>query len=514
MAPPPSLKARIVPQDYSHWENKHQTVKQRVNRFYDIANPPESAEGSRIQKLKATISALQALIGEAIRDDIPLRALGSGWSFSKVAATSGLMLNTEYLNWIMEMSRASVSSAYPEDYTHLRFVQCGTTIGELNIHLAKKELSLKTSGASNGQTIAGALSTGTHGSAFEVGAMQDFIVGIHLVVSPSRHVWLERASYPVVHQLFATKLGADLICNDTLFNSALVSFGSFGIIHGVLLETEPIYLLEAHRERLPLNSSLRQAMTSLDFTGVKLPHPNEQPYHFEIQVNPHNLKKGAYIRTMYKRPFTKDHQLEVEDEVEVEDRPGDDFVAFMGALTDTIPDLTPLVVEQLVKERLKLFKNKVKTLGEMFDYSKTRGKVLSMAMGVPLSLAAKALDTILDVHKTDGPYPGVASMRFVKRSDALLAFTRFDPTCVMELDGANSTSTRTFFKRVWHAFDQAEIPYTLHWGKANDHLTAARVRRMYGENLNHWLTSRRALLDQSGRKVFSNAFLEHLDLAT
>ncbi len=513
MASQPTLKARLVPQSYSHWENKHHTVKQRIARFYDIANPPESAKGSRVKKLKATISALQGLIREAIQDDLRLRALGSGWSFSKVAATDGLMLNTQYLNWIMKMSRASVSSTYPEDYTHLRFAQCGTTIGELNIHLGKNELSLKASGASNGQTIAGALSTGTHGSAFEVGAIQDFIVGIHLVVSPSRHVWLERASYQVVRPSFAKKLGADLVQDDHLFNSALVSFGSFGIIHAVLLETEPIYLLEAHRGRVSLNASLRQAMNSLDFTGVKLPHPDERPYHFEIQVNPHNLKKGAYVRTMYKRPFPKGRPLEVKDEVEVDDRPGDDFVAFMGALTDTFPDLTPLVVNQLAKERLKSFKNRVKTLGEMFDYSKTRGKVLGMAMGVPLPLTAKALDTILEVHKTDGPYTGVVSMRFVKGSDALLSFTRFAPTCVMELDGVNSTSTKTFFRQVWKAFEQAEIPFTLHWGKANDYLTATRVRQMYGENLDLWLTSRRSLLNQSSRKVFSNAFLQRLDLA-
>lgn len=514
MAPKPHVKAQVIPQDYEQWVNVHQTVKQRVTRFYDIGNPPESARGSRIQKLRATISAIQGLIRQASRDGIPLRALGSSWSFSKVAATDGVMLNTAYLNWIFGMSATSISSTYQGERTSLVFAQCGAAIGELNTYLAKKGRSLKTSGASNGQTIARALSTGTHGSAFGVGAIQDFIVGLHLIVGPSRHLWLERASYPVMQPSFAQKLGAELIRDDTLFNAALVSFGSFGIIHAVMLETEPIFLLEAHRQRLPFDSLMRRAITTLDFTGLGLPHPNERPYHFEIQVNPHNLEKGVFVRTMYKRPFTSDHQNNDDNEIDVETRPGDDFAAFLGAITDTIPDLTPILVNTLTEQRLNLFSNKVKTLGEMFDYSKTRGKVIGMAMGLPLSQVTTVLDRILDVHKTDGPYPGVIELRFVKGSDALLAFTRFDPTCVMELDGVNSSLAKTFFKRVLQALDQNEIPYTLHWGKVNDHLTATRVRRMYGENLDQWLSSRRTLLSQTNRAVFSNAFLNRLDLAT
>ena len=53
-------------------------------------------------------------------------------------------------------------------------------------------------GASNGQTIVGAMSTGAHGSSFDVGAVQDYIIGMHLIVGPNRHIWLERKSAPVV----------------------------------------------------------------------------------------------------------------------------------------------------------------------------------------------------------------------------------------------------------------------------------------------------------------------------
>ena len=43
--------------------------------------------------------------------------------------------------------------------------------------------------------------------------------------------------------------------------------------------------------------------------------------------------------------------------------------------------------------------------------------------------------------------------------------------------------------------------------------TPARVRAMYGANLDAWLAARRKLLSPAGRRLFSNAFLERMGLA-
>jgi FAD/FMN-containing dehydrogenase len=146
-------------------------------------------------------------------------------------------------------------------------------VRQLNEYLQQRGRSLKTAGASNSQTIAGAFSTGTHGSAVRVGAMQDFVVGLHLIVGEDRHIWLERASYPVVSDRFIERLGAEPIRDDTLFNAALVSFGGFGIIHAAMIETEPIYLVEAHRQRVPLGDALKHTIDTLDFSEAPVPHP-------------------------------------------------------------------------------------------------------------------------------------------------------------------------------------------------------------------------------------------------
>jgi len=236
MPPTNDLEARVKVKERRRWQNKHQTFTQPLERLYDVWNPQGRPS---VAGLKATVAALQQLIADAIGAGKRLRALGSGWSFSRVAATEDWLLNTKPLNWVFPLSDRSVAENYAGAPDDLLFAQCGVAILELNNYLVGKGKSLKTSGASNGQTIAGALSTGTHGSALDVGGIPNYVVGLHLIVGPDRHVWLERESYPVVTDAFADRLDTELIRDDTLFNAALVSFGSFGIIPRSLPSTLP-----------------------------------------------------------------------------------------------------------------------------------------------------------------------------------------------------------------------------------------------------------------------------------
>jgi len=165
----------------------------------------------------------------------------------------GILLNTKPLNLTFKVSAASTSEAYANTPEDLHFVQCGVSVQELSLALKKRGRSIKTSGASNGQTVAGSMSTGTHGAAIDYGSITEFVVALHIIVSPTRHIWLERASYPVASDVLVNRLGAERVADDALFNAALVSFGAFGFIHGIMVETEPQFLYEAHRERLPFD---------------------------------------------------------------------------------------------------------------------------------------------------------------------------------------------------------------------------------------------------------------------
>lgn len=508
------MEARIVAKDPGAWSNKHRTFTQPVEALYDVWNPTLADGASPVEGLRATVRALGGLVREAVRDGARLRAVGSGWSISEVAATGGRVVNTKPLNWLFSVSPGSVSPAYAGDREGLVFAQCGASVAQLDEHLAARGRALRAHGASNGQTVVGAFSTGSHGSAIDGGALQDGVVGLHLVVGGERHVWLERASYPVASASFVGRLETELVRDDALFEAALVGLGAFGIVHAALLETEPLFLLEAHRARAPLGGPLggplRDALGRLDFGGLALPDARARPHHFDVVVNPYDLDRGAYYTVMYRRPYRDDY-----DRIEGGDwglRPGDDFLHVAGVVSDEVPALIPGLVNGVMNARYRPYAGRTGTLGEVFSYNTIHGRASTgSAVGVPLGRAAEALDLLLETAAAHGPFAGVLGLRYVRASRGLLAFTRFPVTCVIDLDGVDSARTRAFFEHAWDALAASGIPHAYHWGKAGP-FDAARLRTLYGPALDGWRAARRHLLGPAVAPVFASPFLERAGL--
>jgi hypothetical protein len=494
------IHPEIIKSGLREWENRHLTFTQKVDDVYDMWN---ARTGDAVADYNAMTGAVQQFLRESAEAGACVRALGAGWSWTRIAATEGRMLNTKGLNLRFNIPQASVSPLYQKPASHLLFAQCGNSVKELFAFLQRKNQTLCTSGASNGQTIVGAISTGTHGSAFDFGAVPEFVVGLHIIVGPDRHVWLERASRPVIADDLAATLGAELLRDDELFNAALVSFGNFGFIHGVMLETEDLFLLECHRQRLPFDSSLRNLMQTLDFEKYEgLPNGHERPQHLQVLLNPYDLKRGAHVNTMYKRPYRTDY--EAPEFKKGGYAAGDDAPVFMGNLTDTIPLLTPMLVNKILKITYKPYSNVLGTPGEIFTNTTTRGKVLSAAMGFPLEAVNQVTDLLLALNRSEGPFNGAFAYRYVKASSATLGFTRFAPvTCVMEMDGLYSERNLQFCQKVWNALDRERIPYTFHWGKVCG-MNPERLKTMYGERAEAWMAARQRLLSPECQAVFSN----------
>lgn len=199
----------FVPSDKPE-RGRHLSYNHRVEGKYAFRKYQGGNSGT--QKLKAykqITKELQELIKEAIASGKEVRAQGSSWSLSKVGLARDRLINTKLLRFLrFSMPKALLSSKYTGDPKKLQFIECGESISAINQMLFRQGLSLKTSGSNNGQTLAGALSTGTHGSAFGFGAIPDFVVGLHLVVGPNKHVYLQRATTPVVKKKFADSVGS------------------------------------------------------------------------------------------------------------------------------------------------------------------------------------------------------------------------------------------------------------------------------------------------------------------
>jgi len=515
------------------WQNGHQnfTVSLTKDASFNMRLPFPFTEPEK--NYKATTKNFQWLIQHAVDNNLRLRALGNGWSFSDVAVCNGGLVDTRELRTFFSIGNSFLHPQYlatGKTAQDLVFTQCGMSILQMNKELEEENgwlRALRASGASNGQTIAGATSTGTHGAGFKVGAVHDAIVGLHIVTGANRHVWLERASYPVASTEFTNWLEAEVFRDDDLFNSALVGFGSFGFIHGVLMETEPIYLLEKYTSaNIPYNDNLKQAINEWKFEALNefLPFPPESAgrslYHFEVLVNPHHFavndaSKGLFLRVLYKTPYRTDYP-----KPEVPGgkfQYGDELLGVIETILDNIgkkltQKLVPPLVTKLFPLAFAANEQATGTIGEIFTNTRFRGAAASAAVAIDTANASRAIEEIVQLN-TKTPFPGALALRFVKGTQATLGFTRFPKTCVLEMDGVESATSRKFFSSVWDRFEQIGLPYTLHWGKINFNLTEARIRQMYGDTaVNKWLAARHKLLDDVTQKVFTNAFMERTGL--
>jgi len=156
-------------------------------------------------------------VARAAEDNLSVKAIGAGHSFSDIAATRGVLIEPSRLTGIINADRA----------TGLVTVAAGTTLRELNIALWKMGLSLTNLGDIDVQTVAGAISTGTHGTGKNFGGLATQVRGLQL----------------------ATAEGKLLDCspeeNGDIFAAARIGLGALGVITAITLQCEPAFLLHA-----------------------------------------------------------------------------------------------------------------------------------------------------------------------------------------------------------------------------------------------------------------------------
>ncbi len=230
-------------------------------------------------------------IAQAIRraeaDRQTIRALGSGWSFSeavlpqssaiqgpeqvfagplRVFAQSGLF-NEETLHNLASNFKSHFGYAIdtsgldrnlrillPDiladgmDPASFFFVEAGMTINFLNTLLDSQtpRVALRTMGGASGQTVAGAISTGTHGGDFDRPPLADAVRAIYLIAAGGVHHWIEPAN-PITDPRKLTMvypcLADHIHYDDDMFRAVLVSMGAMGVIYAVILDVVPQYSL-------------------------------------------------------------------------------------------------------------------------------------------------------------------------------------------------------------------------------------------------------------------------------
>ena len=490
------------------WTNFHGTVRTDIAGQWVVENGSAS---STMAGMRETAARIQRLIRYAVESGVRLRAMGSRWSFSEVAVVkNGWTLQTDRLNFDFTVGPGSIDPAFAGEREGLRLVQAGCSIAELNrkIESSARPRSLRTSGASNGQTIGGSLGTGIHGSAIDRAGFEGEVLGLQLLTAHS-NLWIEHPNFPTLSGDFAARLGATLVRDATLFSAGLVSLGALGVVHAALVQTAPRYLLRSFQRQMSVESVI-EAMKRLDFTGVALPKPNQRPYFFQMVVDPAHPNTG-YVTVRYQEPCPQDYVTDVALRSGYE--AGNDLPGVFSAVLDVVPPLRQAVVSLLLQNRLAPFENKLNTPAETYSYTSSRPGTAGGSIAVPAARLDEALELARQAFVSHANAPAAYACRFTQPSPACLGFTRFDPTCVIDIDGLASTSIVELMEGIRTRFDAAGMPYAQHWGKLHG-LTAARVAASHGDRLADWHAARNRLLPTAAeRQVFSTDLLQDIGLA-
>lgn len=489
------------------YENFHSTQNIPIKGVWRIKNSVDGS--SALSRMRETAARLQGFIGHAVEQKVRIRAIGRTWSFSDIPAVKdGWILETDRLNYVFNVTPTNLSPDFIGNGQELFLAQTGCLISEINRHLEtkKRRQALRTSGASNGQTLGGAIGTGTHGSALGVGALPSQVAGFQLLTA-TQNLWIERPSAPTMNAKFAKKLNATLVRDEQLFQTALVGLGSVGIVHCYMLRTTGRYKLRSERRKMKM-FEVRRALNTLDFHGVPLPEGDKYPYFFQVVINPALEREDVYVTTRYKVACEPDYEPDYK--LVSGHSLHNDLPAVVAKLAGGNARLGPKLVTALLKSQ-QSDEKAVGTPGETYALTSGKNGVLGSAICVPMGLTTDAVDIVREViSKKFGPL--IIALRYVQKTDGYLAFTRFDPGCVLDIDGLDAPASHDVLKRVLVAFDKAGIPYTQHWGKING-LTKKRLAVGYGDNIARWKLGRARLLpDPSEQFVFSNDMTDRLGL--
>ena len=510
----------------ANWINHHENISVPVAKILSVRNatPKEPS----LNGMKATAAIIQQVIRDALAAGKRLRAAGSHWSFSDIpVVANGWIIETSKLDWRFVFGPSDIHADAGRTHDELLLCQCGTLVARINETLespnsvfpnSQRRRALRTSGASNGQTIGGMLGTGVHGSAIDVGGIETQVTGLQLLTA-GRNMWIERASAPVMKDSFAARLGAELVRDDNLFEAALVSLGALGIIHSVMICSTGRYLLNSSLRRIRYGR-IKAALNSLDFRGSGIPDEDRRPYFFQAIIDPDDLweegeRAKVFCTVRYKEVCPPGYLPKYN--LKKENSDGTDLPKLIGDIIKLDPafrDLaTWLLMEIMLKEQNEADKpEKWKTPGQAYTFTDARRGVASCGFGLPLSQTSRALEIMAEAFRSHRKAGVVLTCRYAQKSPAILGFTRYDPTCIIDIDGIDSMATQKLIKLVAQRFETAGMPFTMHWGKTN-HLTKSRVRAAYGGNVDRWNAARRILLpDQSERDAFSNDFIDAVGL--
>jgi len=469
-----------------------------------ICHPVQIVYPQSLQDLKDEVKQASAM-------KVPLRAVGSGHSFSDVAVTDGILLMPQSMNHVIAVDSSVLKDA-PEAST-LFSVQSGITIKKLNQELDTRGLALINMGAYDGQTLAGAICTGTHGTGAGLGNIASSVrslvivseTGIVYQIEPSAGI-TDPAKFVAKHQDIVLKQ------DDDWFQSIIVAMGCMGIIYSYTLQVMPAYYLLENRQ---LGSWEAIKPSLVPPSPGQLPSIITQHRYFEIDVNPYAIngihKCIITTRDIHAGPPSGSRGASnwLSGLVATFPLLSKTLVGFLNLTPKLIPSIVNSALTSLADSNYVDKSYKVLNLGEV---NEIKSYAIEFSFDGPNFVQSidKLLNLIDQAGKEHGWYQtGPIGIRFVQAADGYLSPQYGRVTCTAECDMLDGIHSGQNLLRYIEKTVLGDPGVRIHWGLELDTVEGKEVSEMYPK-YPQWLAVYQQL-NTTG--MFNNRFTDRIGIS-
>ncbi len=387
-----------------------------------------------------------------------IRVAGSGHSFTDIACTDGHMLRLGRMDRVLDADPAR----------GLVRVQPGITLARLGEELATRGLAMENQGDIDAQALAGAISTGTHGTGAGFPNLSAQVVGLRLVTGDG----------------FVADVSEER--DREAYLAARVGVGSLGVISELTLRCLPIFTLRRVDEPRPLEETL----AGLD----ELVDSND---HFELFAFPYAGTAVTRASERSDRAPEPDSRATWLRETVLENGVLD--------LACRAGRAAPALVPAINRALMRAVGPAVKMDRSHRVYATRRAvRFTEMEYALPRAAVAVCVERIMDmIERRRLPVGFPIEVRFVAADDAFLSPAHARETAYVAVHMFRGTEFESYFRGVEAiARDYGGRP---HWGKRH-YQSAATLRELYPE----WdsFQEQRAGLDPTG--LFGNDYTDRV----
>lgn len=472
-----------------------------------------------------SLQDIVSIIQEAESKNLKVRAVGSGHSFSDVAVTH------EYL---VDLFRLIHMAPYDtqirkEEFKNRKLVECqaGIRIREVNSQLDVMGLALINMGAVDHQKLAGVVSTGTHGTGKDYEAMQGFVQSMVLVAGGGKIYRIEKTN-GIIDPAKFNEPGIELIQDDNIFYSVVLSFGSMGIIYSLVMEVREHYYLRETKLLTNWEQLKKKWQDGSIFTEGDKESAGEAPRSVTFLINPYKLKNKKTGKEEFNCAVMRNYYTGKPKKWKLFEGTRNLVTYIFGNFPVTyyyslfvfnyFPHRAPKLIRSSINgSKDKKFVHKsYKVLFQGFQFVKERAYSSEFAFNLHNKDAAiNAIEKIMDLAKKMQEnarlyHSSPITVRFVKRSKAFLATEYERDVAYIDVPFLLRTrGTETMLELCQQIlFDCGGIP---HWGKCNSILDGKPefLAATYPE-LNKWKV---ALKKFNAKGTFNNNFMERTGLS-